>query len=141
MAENRMNDLHLVASVSAAGSLRIATQGSGLSGDTFCIMDDLSLGPLSDGCERADFWRKLSAIDASVAVRQISQPSFDEYGFNTTDAFAPWRHLQQRLSQYQPSRVLIWVSESGADYVMLRMACHWLVSTNASLWQVKVPAM
>lgn len=134
-----MNDLHLVASVSAAGSLRIANRGPSLSGDTFCVIDDLSLGPLSDGYKRADFWRKLTS-DASEPAPEISQPSYAEYGFSTSDAFAPWRHLLKRLKQHPPRRVLIWVSASGADYVMLRMACHWLASTNASLWQVKVPA-
>ena len=60
-----MTNAHLVASVSAAGSLRFATQELGLSGDIYCIMDDLSLGPLSDGYERANFWRSLDAICTS----------------------------------------------------------------------------
>lgn len=132
-----MSDLHLVASLSAAGSLRVATQGLGLTGDIFCVADDLSFGPLSDGRDRANVWRTLAADDASEP--EVGQRHFDEYGFSAADAFAPWRHLQKRLSHDPPNRVLIWVSESGADYVMLRMACHWLESSNASLWQVKVP--
>lgn len=134
-----MNDLHLVASASAAGSLLIATRELGLLGCTFCIMDDLSLGPLSDGRERAKFWRTLTAAEEDGFASQTNQYASDEYGFDPADAFATWRHLRQRLSTERPSRVLIWASECGADYVLLRMACYWLINTDASLCQVRVP--
>lgn len=124
-----MTDIHLVASDSAAGSLRVAIGELGLPGKVFNIMDALNLGPLSDGRERVAFWRSLAAPGYS-----------DELPFQGwDDAFAPWRELRRSVAVEKPQRLLIWVSESGADYVLLRMACHWLAAEDAALWRVPVP--
>lgn len=124
-----MTDIHVVASDSAAGSLRAAVLGHGLSGEVFCIADALNLGPLTDGRERVAFWRSLAAPGYSDEV--LSQ--------EWDDAFAPWRELCQSVAADKPRRLLIWVSESGADYVLLRMACHWLSVSEVALWRVSVP--
>jgi hypothetical protein len=124
-----MTDIHLVASNSAAGSLRAAVLGCGLSGKVFCIMDALNLGPLADGRERVAFWRSLAAPGYSDEV--LSQ--------EWDDAFAPWRELRQSVAADKPRRLLVWVSGSGADYVLLRMACHWLAAAEVALWCVSVP--
>lgn len=123
-----MKDLHLVASNSAAGSLRAAIREFGLPGEVFCIMDALELGPLSDGRARAAFWRSLMVPDDSDEL--LSQ--------DRDDAFAPWRDLRARVTVEKPQRLLIWVSESGGDYVLLRMACHWLAAEEVALWRVPV---
>jgi hypothetical protein len=124
-----MTDLHLVASNSAAGTLRFATRKLALQGEVFCIMDELSLGPLSDGRERVDFWRSLMAPGYS------DQPLPAEWN----DAFAPWHELRRRVADDKPQRLLVWTSGSGADYVFLRMACHWLLAGDVALWRVPVP--
>jgi hypothetical protein len=124
-----MTDLHLVASPSAAGSLRVAAQALGLPGKVFCIMDALNLGPLSHGRERIAFWRSLLASGYS------DEPPPEAW----EDAFALWRELRESVAAEKPRRVLIWVSESGADYVLLRMACHWLEVEDVALWRVPVP--
>lgn len=134
-----MNDIHLVASSSAAGSLRVATLELGLPGEPFCIRDDLSLGPLTDGHERAAFWHALAAEAREPELHGVFGDS-DEHGFDTGDAFAPWQHLVRRLGHGALSRILIWTSGSGADHVLLRMACHWLGGAGVQLAQVHVPA-
>lgn len=123
-----MTDLHLVVSNSAAGSLRAAIREFGLPGKVFCIMDALELGPLSDGRARAAFWRSLMVLDDSDEL-----PCQDR-----DDAFAPWRDLRECVTAEKPQRLLIWVSESGGDYVLLRMACHWLAAQDVALWRVPV---
>lgn len=124
-----MTDIHLVASDSAAGSLRAAVAGQGLAGKVFCIMDALNLGPLADGRERVAFWRSLAAPGYSDEV--LSQ--------EWDDVFTPWHKLRQCVVADKPRRLLIWMSESGADYVLLRMACHWLSAEEVALWRVSVP--
>ena len=124
-----MTDLHLVASNSAAGALRFATHKLALPGKVFCIMDDLCLGPLSDGRARAEFWRSLMVPGYS------DQPLPAEW----KDAFAPWHELRRRVADEKPQRLLIWTSGSGADYVFLRMACRWLIAGDVALWRVPVP--
>lgn len=124
-----MTDLHLVASPSAAGSLRLAVRTLGLPGQVFCIMDALNLGPLSDGRERVAFWRSLLAPGYS------DEPPSEGWD----DAFAPWRELRRTIAAERPQRLLIWVGESGADYVFLRMACHWLEGEDIALLRVSVP--
>lgn len=124
-----MTDMHLVASHSAAGSLRVAIRAFGLPGKVFCIMDALDLGPLSDGRKRVAFWRSLMAPGYS------DEPASPEW----EDAFAPWYALRRCIADEKPRRLLVWVSESGADYVLLRMACHWLAAEDVALWRVPVP--
>jgi hypothetical protein len=124
-----MTDVHLVASNSAAGSLRVAVRELGLPGKVFCILDALDLGPLSDGRERLAFWRSLAAPGYSD---ELPSQEWD-------DAFASWRELRRSVATEKPQRLLIWVSESGADYVLLRMACHWLPGEDVALWRVPVP--
>ena len=92
-------------------------------------MDALNLGPLSDGRERVAFWRSLLAPGYS------DEPPSETW----EDAFAPWRELCRYVAAEKPQRVLIWMSESGADYVLARMACHWLAEENVALWRVPVP--
>lgn len=124
-----MTEVHLVASDSAAGSLRVAVRELGLPGKVFGILDALNLGPLSDGRERVAFWRSLAAPGYSDEL------PFQEWD----DAFAPWRELHRSVAAEKPQRLLIWVTESGADYVLLRMACHWLAAEDVALWRVPVP--
>jgi hypothetical protein len=100
-------DIHLVASNSAASSLGVAVRELGLQGKVFCIMDALDVGPLSDGRERVAFWRSLAA------------PGYDD-GLPLEawdDAFAPWHELRRLVAADKPQRLLIWASQSGADYV------------------------
>ena len=123
-----MTDLHLVVSNSAAGSLRAAIREFGLPGKVFSIMDALELGPLSDGRARAAFWRSLVVPDDSDELPCQARD----------DAFAPWRDLRECVAAAKPRRILIWGSESGGDYVLLRMACHWLTAENVAMWRVPV---
>lgn len=130
-----MTDLHVVASPSAAGSLRVATRELGLPGEVFCIADDLSLGPLADGMERGAFWRALHPFGTS------EEPLPGATGSDPRDVFAPWRDLQVRVAADPPERVLVWLGGSGSDHVLLRMACAWLGKSGVALWRVPVPPM
>ncbi|OHV76555.1 DUF3658 domain-containing protein [Rhizobium sp. LCM 4573] len=126
-----MTDLHVVTSPSAAASLKHAVERLGLSGDVHCIMDDLRLGPLAGERERFLFWQGLS--------KGYGDDDLDLTMHGGEDVFAPWRILRERVISGGPHRVLIWASGSGADYVFLRMACHRLADTWATLMHVPVP--
>ncbi|TKT66914.1 DUF3658 domain-containing protein [Rhizobium sp. LC145] len=126
-----MTDFHVVTSPSAAGSLKYAVERLGLSGDVHCIMDDLRLGPLASERERFLFWQGLS--------KGYGDDDLDLTMHGEEDVFAPWRILREQVISGGPHRVLIWASGSGADYVFLRMACHRLADTGATLMHIPVP--
>lgn len=122
-----MTDFHLMWSQSAAGSLRVATSERGLLGEMFCVSDDLALGPLSNRRERMEFWHGLYSV--GHGGEQLSQDGETEIGpdgFDPDDAFASWRTLMQRVAAGDHHRLFKWVSDSGSDYVLRRMACAWL---------------
>jgi hypothetical protein len=126
-----MHDIHVVDGDSAAGSLRWALWNHRIAGEVFRINDDLSLGPLGSADARLAFLRTLHL-----------PPPHDPDETCTLDegdlGFERWRELQVR-SQV-PVRILLWVTHSASDHVLLRMASHFLKDTRAALWQVHVPA-
>lgn len=127
-----MAELHLVATESAAGCLRCAIKEYGLSGTVFCVKDALDVGPLNDGRQRMAFWCSLAA--------GYSLEAFDEADEFSGDAFTPWGVLLDEIKKTPPTRIVIWTSGSGADYVFLRMACHRLADTAIPISVVRVSA-
>ncbi|PHV13252.1 DUF3658 domain-containing protein [Chitinimonas sp. BJB300] len=132
-------DLHLVTSPSAAGGLQQAIKRRLITGTVFCVGDSFDLGPLDDGHERMRFWHALQQECYGEEIGQVWYPAFGEMGSDPDDSFAVWRALRQRLEQDKPTRLLIWASGSGSDYVFLRMACHWLGGCQVPLVHVPVP--
>ncbi|WP_050462513.1 DUF3658 domain-containing protein [Herbaspirillum autotrophicum] len=118
-----MHEFHLTDNASTAGSLRVAFPHARV----FCAHDDYSLGPLRDGNKRAEFWR---GIDHGYAEPE-ERPA--------TDPFQCWRDLQTELSTLESCKLFIWHSGSGAEYMFLRVACHWLANTVHPLFAVEAP--
>lgn len=123
-----MTDLHLVWSWSAAGSLRGALRQKK---NVMRADQAPDLGPLDDGRRRGAFFRELWGSVGN---------STDEFGddFFPADAYSEWDAILSAIAETTPDRILIWTSDSGADYVFLRMAAHFLRDHQASLWQVRV---
>lgn len=119
-----MAEFHLVSFDSTAEAMRIAFPDA----HVLCAWDDYSLGPLDDGKERGAFWRDMG--------RGYSE----EYAAEPTDCFAPWYEMRLTLAAADPSRICVWYSGSGSEYVFLRMACHWLAGLDHALQKVGVPA-
>ncbi|WP_312316981.1 DUF3658 domain-containing protein [Stenotrophomonas sp.] len=126
-----MRDLHIAAGDSAAGSLRHAIAIGRMQGEVFSINDDLSIGPLSSAAGRIAFLRTLILPPPHVDAEEHSSGMDD-------DVFARWEALRIRCQS--PGRVMLWISGSASDHVLLRMACHALQTTRATLWRVPVPA-
>ena len=118
-----MQEFHLTCNANTAASLQVAFPHARV----FCAHDDYSLGPLSDGNQRIRFWRQ---IERGLAERE---------GPATTDPFQCWRDLQTELTIPEVCRICIWHSGSGAEYMFLRVACHWLANTVHSLFAVETP--
>jgi hypothetical protein len=127
-------DFHLVHSHSGAGALEAAIDAGKLSGKVFCTGFSPGLGPLDDGRRCAAFLREMAGGYTAEDLLE-----FRELGLDPDDAFAPLQELQRQLAQERPERLLIWSTVSGADYVLLRMACHWFGGSDAALAQVPVP--
>lgn len=124
-----MQHIHVVDGDSSEGSLRYAVQEYGVRGEVFNLRDILSIGPLDSGPHRQYFLRALLLPSAADI-----EPDADE---TIHTAFERWAALRARCQV--PTRVILWTSSSGADHVLLRMACRFLQDTAAALWQVLVP--
>ncbi|WP_282296315.1 DUF3658 domain-containing protein [Stenotrophomonas sp. PS02289] len=128
-----MRDLHIAAGDSAAGSLRVAIATGRMPGEVFSINDDLAIGPLSSAAGRIAFLRTLILPPPHVDAEEDSSDEDED-----DDVFARWEALRIRCQV--PGRVMLWISGSASDQVLLRMACHALQTTRATLWRVPVPA-
>jgi hypothetical protein len=127
-------NFHLVQSHSSAGALEAAIDAGLLSGKVFCTGFSPGLGPLDDGRRCAAFLREMTGGYTADDLQEL-----EELGVDPDDAFVPLHQLQQQLAQQRPGRLLIWTAVNGADYVLLRMACHWFGGSDAALAQVPVP--
>lgn len=126
-----MQDLNIVGGDSAAGCLRHAIVTGQLSGEVFALNDWLSVGPLGSAAERTAFLSTQFLPPPSAAGEFDDREPGD-------DLFARWDALKARFQA--PGRAILWTSGSASDHVLLRMACHMLETTRATLWQVSVPA-
>lgn len=73
------------------------------------IPDDLSHGPLDDGCARVDYMR--------ACFR-----GYDDWLLDVTDAFAPWREVIEWLDEDKRGAILIWSGENVSEATFLAMA-------------------
>ena len=126
-----MWDLHVADGDSAGSALRYAIITGKLRGEVFTLNDALAIGPLSSSAERLAFQRSMIVLPPHAEDEIFS---FDE----NYDVFARWNALKMRCQI--PGRVLLWISGSASDHVLLRMACHVLQGTRVTLWYVPVPA-
>lgn len=126
-----MKDLHIVDGDSAAGSLRHAVVTGQMSGEVFALNDWLSVGPLESAAERNAFLRTVFLPPPPIVGESDDLEPGD-------DLFARWAALKVRFEV--PGRAILWTSGNASDHVLLRMACHMLQATRATLWQVSVPA-
>ncbi|NML38421.1 DUF1835 domain-containing protein [Chitinophaga sp. G-6-1-13] len=123
-----MSDLHLTASLPAAGTLYQAIKEQLLTGETYAINDIPGTGPLNDGLIRKEFLRSLNYVKKGT-----------NWSDGGPDAFAPWLQLKARLLDKPVDRLIIWAAGDGDDYVFTRMACHWLENVPVNVILVKVP--
>lgn len=121
-----MENLHLLSSTSAAGSLKAAIDMGLLAGSVFAIDDDYSVGPLLDAQLRRDFWN----ICLQGAYEGLEPPE---------DLLAPWELLVQVIERGGITQITLWASESAADQVFLRMACQRLANVPLPMSLVHVP--
>lgn len=122
-------DFHVVSNNSGHGSVRYAIIEKLLSGKVGHADDALEVGPLGDGLVRAMFWREIEA--AAYPDFVANRPLHDK--------FSPWLKMRREILRMQPARILIWASGSGADYVLLRMACRKLADTGIPMYHIAVP--
>ncbi len=125
-----MQDIHIADGYSAAGSLRYAIAMGKMRGEVFVLNDDLSIGPLQNPAERLVFLRTIILPPPPVEGETFEIDESD-------CVFSRWEAL--RLRCRVPGRIMLWISGSAADHVLLRMACHFLQGTRATLWYVPVP--
>ena len=118
--------LHIALGDSAAGCLRAACRSHGMPGNVLSIPDDLSHGPLDDGRKRVDYMR---------ACFQ----GYDDWLFDVTDVFAPWREVIERLDEEKPGAILIWSGGNVSEATFLAMACWWLAGRPERVLRVAVP--
>lgn len=123
-----MTDLHLVWSWSAKASLQAALRQR-----TNVMRADNApdLGPLNDGRQRGTFFRELYQ-SVGMDTGELGEEGLP------TNAFSEWATIKEAIVDTNPDRVLIWISDSGADHVFLRMASHFLGDCGTQLWQVQV---
>lgn len=119
--------IHLVLGDVAAGILGDACHRHGLADEVIGIPDDLTHGPLHDGVER-------------IAYMKACFRGYDVWDLDVSDAFAPWRALQQRLGTASGSAITLWCGANVADHVFLRLACWWLRGFEGTISVVDVPA-
>ena len=123
-----MTDLHLLWSWSARGSLRAALRQKR---NVMRADHAPDLGPLDDGRRRGTFFRELYASVGS-SVEEMGED------FLPADAYAEWEAVKRAVAEMVPDRIVVWTSRSGADYVFLRMAVHFLHVLDRPLWRVQV---
>jgi hypothetical protein len=109
-----MPDLvHLALGDSAAGCLRAACRSHGLPGTVLSIPDDLSHGPLVHGCKRIKYMRSCYR-------------GYDDWTFDVTDAFSPWKKLIEWLEGEESEAIVIWSGDNVSEATFLAMACWQL---------------
>jgi len=64
---------------------------------------------------------------------------YDDWYFDITDAFAPWRALIARIDEETPDAVIIWGGDNVSEALFLRMACWWLSQRSVHLLRLAVP--
>ncbi|HDR9511010.1 hypothetical protein C5615_32155 [Burkholderia cepacia] len=122
-----LKEFYLVSQRNAAGGLRDAIQMYNLDAEVACIPDEYAVGPLMDWTLRARFlsdWPRQR--EPQLAPRFPGEMS--------------WTMLRHYLREPRFGRLCIWVCESGADHVFLRMACWHLRDSDVPLYRVRVPA-
>ena len=119
-----MTDFHLFSFAAGDDPIHAALPPA----QAFFAMDDYSLGPLDDESKREAFWRDM--------LRGYEEDDPEE---RATAVFSPWRELQSRLLQAPAGRVYMWHAANAADYVFVRMACHWLAQTGHALFAIDIP--
>lgn len=118
---------HVLPSLAAAGSLRLAMPGA--AGRILGVADKLNVGPLSDGRQRFAFWQDMTrGYGFAHPLAGLGRP----------DAFSPWQALRDQVLQEQPRLLTVWAGTSGADYVFLRLACRWLEGVPIALAHVPI---
>lgn len=80
---------------SAAGSLRVACRSQGLPGIGLSIPDDLRHGPLYD-------------LRARIRYMRACYRGYDDWTFDATDAFGPWRNAIECLEREESEAVVLW---------------------------------
>ncbi len=125
-----MTDLHIILSLSAAGTLKRAVEKKLLTGEVFAINDMPGVGPLDDGKKRTEFLRALPFREEPIYWLP-----------RDADVFKPWHQLQVRLREKPVDRLIIWAGSDGNDYVFIRMACHWLERIPVNLMLVQAPPL
>lgn len=125
-----MTDLHIILSLSAAGTLKRAIEKKLLTGDVFTINDMPGVGPLDDGKKRTEFLRGLPFRETPIYWLP-----------RDADVFEQWRQLQARLREKPVDRLIIWAGSDGNDYVFIRMACHWLERMPVNVMLVQAPPL
>jgi hypothetical protein len=123
-------DLHLVSSLSTAGSLRWAIREQLLTGEVFCTQDIPELGPLDNGIKRMEF---LSGLGYNYQYEEEGIEPLEK------DAFKVWELLNELLKQTPVDRIVLWIDSTGSDYVFLRMACYFLKNQKTAIVLVPVP--
>lgn len=123
--ESTRNLLHLTLGASAAGGVRAFCTDYGVAGTVVGIEDDLSHGPLDDGITRISYLRACHA-------------GYDEWRSDLTDAFTPWRELNELLDRERPDAIIIWAGDNVAEATFLAMVCESLVVRPVPLLRVTV---
>lgn len=120
--------IHLVSSPSAAGTLKYAIASGMLEGQVFCSMDSPEMGPLDDGVSRLAFWQNLGYREQLPETDIVPD----------RDIFDCWKILRDSLAGATEKKLLLWLGETGSDYVFLRMACFFLQGLPNTLYQIKL---
>ena len=123
-------DLHLVSSVSTAGSLSWAISEQLLTAKYFALRTSPNLVPLK--------WDQthgiLNSLGYNYPHEEVDIDPIEE------DAFKAWELLGENLKQKTVDRIVLWIDSTGSDYVFLRMACYFLKNQEITIAQVSVPA-
>lgn len=118
--------LHIALGDSAAGCLRAACRSYDMPGTVLSIADDLSHGTLDDGRARLDHMRAYYR-------------GYDLWRFDVTDAFAPWRELNERLYDDKPEAVIVWSGANVSEATFLAMLCWWLRARPERVNRISMP--
>lgn len=118
-------DFHLFSSHYSSRELSDEIKLGMSTGQVYALGDSLDVGPLNDGRQRFRFW--------SV------QEGASEVASEPRDVFAYWDELKTCLAKHNATRLFIWDSGAGEDYVMARMACQRLHDNSVQLMHVAVP--
>ena len=64
---------------------------------------------------------------------------YDDWTFDATDAFAPWRKAIEWVEQEEPEAVVLWSGDNVSEMTFLAMACWQLGQRSESVLRVAVP--